>query len=110
VNRWFDIAAFGPPQPGQWGTAAKGVIKGPGVNVWHMGLHKDFVFSDRAPRLRWEMSATNIFNHPNWSNPETNITRTGLAGVITGVGEVQGASTGDQPGPRAFRMGVRVEW
>lgn len=110
VDRWFDVSAFAAPQPGQWGTAAKGVIKGPGVNVWHMGLHKDFVFNERAPRLRWEITATNVFNHPNWSNPETNITRVGLAGVITGVGGVQGAATGDQPGPRAFRMGVRLEW
>lgn len=111
VNRWFDLTAFAPPQLGQWGTAARGVIKGPGVNVWHMGFHKDFIFSERAPRLRWEMTATNFFNHPNWSNPaSTNISQVGMAGVISGVGGVNGASTGDQPGPRSFRMGVRLEW
>lgn len=109
VNRWFDASAFTGPQPGRYGTAAKGTIKGPGVNVWHMGLHKNFEFSERA-RFRWELTATNVFNHPNWSNPVTNITSTGTVGVISGVGGVNGASTGDQPGARSFRMGFRVEW
>ncbi len=110
VNRWFDVSAFGPPQAGQFGTAAKGVIKGPGVNVWHMGFIKNFEFADRGPRLRWELTATNFFNHPNYSNPNTNISQLAAAAVITGVGGVNGASTGDQPGARSFRMALRMEW
>jgi hypothetical protein len=110
VSAWFDASAFAPPQPGQFGSAARGVIKGPDVNVWHMGLFKEFVFAERAPRLRWEITATNFFNHPNYSNPAMNISQIADVGVINGVGGVNGASTGDQPGARAFRMGVRVEW
>jgi len=110
LSRWFDYTAFAAPQAGSFGTSAKGVIKGPWVNVWHMGLFKDFVFAEKAPLLRWELTATNLFNHPNWSNPATTITSLATVGVITSVGGVQGASTGDQPGPRSFRMGVRVEW
>src|SRR5690606_27204513 len=64
VSQWFDPAAFGAPSPGQFGTAAKNVIKGPGVNVWHVGFHKDFIFSEQT-RLRWELTSTNFFNHPN---------------------------------------------
>jgi len=111
VNRWFDAGAFTAPQPGQFGSAAKGVIKGPGVNVWHVGFIKNFRFSEHGPALRWETTATNFFNHPNYSNPgSTNITSLANVGVISGVGGVNGASTGDQPGARAFRMGLRVEW
>jgi hypothetical protein len=73
VNRWFDTTAFAPPQTGHFGTSAKGVIKGPGVNVWHVGFHKDFIFTERM-RLRWEMTAVNFFNHPNWGNPGMDIT------------------------------------
>ena len=75
-----------------------------------MGLIKNFEFGEKAPRLRWELTATNIFNHPNWSNPATNISTVGQVGVISGVGGVQGASTGDKPWQREFRMGVRLEW
>lgn len=111
VNRWFDAGAFAGPRPGQYGSASKGAIKGPGVNVFHAGVYKDLVFAERGPRVRWEISGTNILNHPNYSNPSsTNITQLGNVGVISGVGGVNGASTGDVPGPRALRMGVRVEW
>lgn len=109
VNRWFDVNAFGAPPVGRFGSAAKGVIVGPPVNVWHFGVFKAFHFTE-AVRLRWELTATNFFNHPNYSNPGTNISQAGAAGVITGVGGVNGASTGDQPGARAFRMGLRLEW
>jgi len=110
VNRWFDSTAFGPPGPGRFGTSAKGVIKGPGVNVWHIGVYKSFQFADKAPKVRWEMMATNFFNHPNYSNPGVNISALTAVGVISGVGGVHGTSTGDFPGARAFRTGLRVEW
>jgi hypothetical protein len=53
------------------------------------------------------MSATNIFNHPNWSNPATNISSPTQVGVITGVGDV---ADYDGSSAREFRMGVRLEW
>jgi hypothetical protein len=109
ISRWFDPTAFSAPPVGRFGTAPKGAIKGPNVNVWHMGLFKSFNFTEQV-RLRWELTATNFFNHPNYSNPATNISQTGSVGVINGVGGVNGASTGDQPFARAFRMGLRLEW
>ena len=111
VGRWFDAAAFGNLSAGlgRFGSAAKGVIKGPGVNVWHMGLYKVIPLTDRM-LFRWEATATNFFNHPNYSNPATNISQTANVGVISGVGGVNGSSTGDQPGARAFRMGLRFEF
>jgi hypothetical protein len=109
INRWFDAGAFGAPAVGRFGTAAKGVIIGPDVNVWHAGFFKAFSLAENV-RLRWELTATNFFNHPNYNNPATNISQAGTVGVISGVGGVNGASTGDQPGPRAFRMGLRLDW
>ena len=109
LNRWFDATAFGAPPVGRFGNSAKGVIKGPNVNVWHLGLFKSFQFSEQV-RLRWELTATNVFNHPNYSNPATNISQAANVGVISGVGGVNGSSTGDQPFARSFRMGLRLEW
>jgi hypothetical protein len=109
IYRWFDTGAFSAPPVGRFGTAAKGVIKGPNVNVWHAGFFKNFTFSERF-RMRYEATATNFFNHPNYSNPSTVINAAAGAGVISGVGGVNGSSTGDQPAARSFRMGLRVEW
>ena len=78
------------------------------MNVWSAGLHKDFIFGERV-ELRWEMTANNILNHPNWQNPSTNITDSS-AGVITSDGGVTNGSVGDRAGARAFRMGLRLQF
>ena len=106
TGRWFDVSAFGAPDAGSFGSAAKGVIKGPGSQVLNVGLAKHFSISERL-RIRWEISATNFFNSSNWTNPGTNITSLASAGVITGAG---GELDLDAAGPRGFRTGLRVEW
>jgi Carboxypeptidase regulatory-like domain/TonB dependent receptor len=106
TSRWFDVSAFGPPQPGQFGTAAKGVIFGPGSSIVNAGLGKNFAIRERL-QLRWEMTATNFFNTTNYTNPETNITSLGSVGVLTGAGGEQDL---DAAGPRSFRMGLRLVW
>ncbi|MEK7409671.1 MAG: carboxypeptidase-like regulatory domain-containing protein [Acidobacteriota bacterium] len=106
TGRWFDVSAFAPPVPGSYGTAAKGVIKGPGSQVVNVGLAKRFTLAERL-RLRWEITGTNFFNTPNYNNPGVNITSVAGAGVITGAGGEQDLDAG---GPRSFRMGLRLEW
>ena len=106
VNGWFDAGAFAPPSAGSFGSAAKGVIKGPGSSIVNTGLSKRFDLGERL-RLRWEMTATNFFNHPNWDNPGVTITSQAQVGVISAIG---GVSSLDSSGARGFRMGVRLEW
>jgi hypothetical protein len=57
IDRWFDPSAFAAPPIGRFGTSARGVIIGPGTNVWHVGFHKYFTFTDnpRIPRFRAEL-------------------------------------------------------
>src|SRR5258708_13522254 len=73
VNGWFDATAFGAPSQGSFGSSAKGGIKGPGSSILNTGLTKRFDLSERL-RLRWEMTATNFFNHPNWDTPRATLT------------------------------------
>lgn len=110
IDRWFDTSAFAPMPVGRFGTSAKGVIKGPGVNVWHMGFHKDFELNEKGAKLRAEMTAINIFNHPNWGNPGTDITDTTTLGVIESAGGVTSGSTGDRASSRTWRLGIRVQF
>ncbi len=107
IDRWFDPEAFAPPPAGRFGTSAKGTILGPGVNLWAMGIHKDFLlYSDRV-RLWWELVTRNTFTHPNWAPPATDVSDPSSAGVIGGIG---GSTWGDQTGMRLFRMALRLTW
>lgn len=109
TERWFDPTAFAAPPVGRFGTSAKGVIKGPSSSVVHAGLAKWFRIHERV-RARAEITATNLFNHPNWNDPATNISSTATVARISGVGGGEGATQYDQAGPRVFRAGFRIEW
>jgi len=89
------------------------VIIGPHLNVFDSGLFKNFRIRERV-NIRFEITAVNIWNHPNYNDPTTNISQAGNVGVISGVGGsslVSGASSPlDPSGPRAFRTGLRVEF
>jgi hypothetical protein len=108
-NPWWDLSAFAPPQPGKFGTSAKGTLIGPGVNVWAVGFAKEFKFHERF-RLRLEMTANNFFNHPNWANPSTDITDTAGFGWVPADGGTTSGSVGDRSSARAFRMGARLQF
>jgi hypothetical protein len=104
LSRWFDATAFTAPSRGYFGTSAKGVIVGPGSSVTHVSLAKYINFNERV-RLRPEISAFNVFNHPNWANPSTNITS--APGVISAT---VGRNDLDSIGPRSLRASLRLEW
>lgn len=111
TTRWFDTSAFSAPPPGRFGTASRGAIKGPTSKVFHAGLAKYFNFNERL-KLRLDITATNLFNHPNFSPPmpddaALNLSQTAQFGVLNGVG---GTSELDQSGARSFRASIRIEW
>ena len=77
------------------------------TNVLHATLAKEFVIRERA-RIRIEFLANNALNHPNYMDPNTNITSTGLTGVITAVQDRN--SKMDTAIPRVLQAQLRVEW
>lgn len=109
VEQWFDPTAFAPPTPGSFGTAAPGVIIGPGINTLHTGLSREFPLFQERGRLRCELTATNVLNHPNWGAPGVNISTAGTVGVITSASG-PGGTTADAGGARALRAGVRIDF
>jgi hypothetical protein len=110
IAQWFDPSAFAAPPIGRFGTASRGSIEGPGLDVWHVGFHKTFRVTDRpsSPAFRIELTSTNFFNHPQWANPNTNVTPTNVnAARISATG---GPTGNQQAGPRSMRLGIRAEW
>jgi hypothetical protein len=109
--RWFDVTAYQAPPIGRFGTAARGSIEGPGLNLWHGGVHKRFRVSERAgaAAVRVSLTATNVFNRPQYAAPGTNVTATNAgAGQIGAVGGTSGFI--QQAGMRVVQLGVRVDF
>jgi len=104
LGRWFDPTVFVAPAQGRFGNSAKGVIKGPGVNLWNATFAKNFRFREDL-RLRVELMARNLFNHPNWSEPNTTI-----GGSRAGKISAADGNWYDFSQVRQFRLGVRFEW
>ncbi len=103
---WFNVGAFTAPQPGHFGTAKVGSIIGPSEWFCNAGLQKDFTFAEKAPKFVFEITARNIMNHPNYSDPDTNISNVGSAGHIWWAG-----GHGDESAnPREIRFRFTVEW
>jgi hypothetical protein len=53
------------------------------------------------------MTSTNIFNHPNFANPNTNISSS-VVGTITGLQGGRLDTLG--AGPRVIQIGARVDF
>lgn len=106
-DRWFNPAAFAPPTPGSFGSAAKGVIIGPNLVALGGSLQK-FIPLGEGRSLRLEILTNNWLNHPNYNQPAANISNTGSVGVISGQG-LDGQKQ-DDAGPRRILLQARFEF
>jgi hypothetical protein len=107
VRRWFDVGAFAAPPIGRFGNSGKGVIYGTPVNVLHATIAKVFTFRERV-RLRLELLASNALNHPNYLDPNVNISQGATAGVVTA--SMNRNQKFDSAVPREMQAQLRVEW
>jgi Carboxypeptidase regulatory-like domain len=67
---WFNTGAFSQPAYGEFGTAANGVITGPGLVTFDMALYKDFRLGEHQT-IEFRGELFNIFNHTNFSGVNT---------------------------------------
>lgn len=88
VNRFFNTAAFVPPNlvpVGTYGNSGRGLISGPAFNSTDFSVLKDFMI--REPwRVQFRAEMFNVFNQVNFYNPDTTVTD-GTFGVITSAND-----------------------
>jgi hypothetical protein len=106
INLWFNPSDFAVPPIGRFGNSARGVIIGPGLANINFGLYRNFKMIEKAT-LQLRMTATNFFNHPNFANPNTNISST-VVGTITGLQGGRFDTLG--AGPRVIQIGARIDF
>jgi hypothetical protein len=81
------------------------ILEGPGRNLHHMSLAKTFRFTER---FSFDLmgAATNLFNHPHFAFPSTNIS-VPSGGVITTAYSYFGA---DKAAARRVEIRGRIRW
>jgi hypothetical protein len=72
TDKWFNTAAFQLQALGTHGTAGRNIVIGPGLIQWDASLLKNFNFTERT-YLQFRFEAFNAANHPNWGNPNNNL-------------------------------------
>jgi hypothetical protein len=103
---YFNLSAFTltPAGAGRTGNAGVGTCIGPPTTAVAAGLAKVFPIYERL-RMRFEATFTNIFNHPNFLQPQSmDISSPGVFGVTQ---TVQGAENG---GNRVGQLSLRLDF
>jgi hypothetical protein len=108
---YFDTAAFASVniptnQPQRFGNAGRNNVRGPGLFTVDTGLFR--TFSLREPfHLQFRAEAVNVLNHPNFANPNGNVSDTSSFGFVTST---LGSSAVTGTGERQFRFAARVSF
>jgi hypothetical protein len=65
---WFNPGAFALPPPGQFGTAGRNILWGPGFAQLDLALQQSFRVREVA-KIVLRAEAFNLLNHPNFAVP-----------------------------------------
>src|SRR5262249_6746967 len=87
-NRYLNLAAVITPtdRSNPFGNAGRNIVSGPSFFQTDLGLHKSFPVWKEKTKLEFRMEAFNIFNHTNFTAPDTNVSniRFDASGNYTG--------------------------
>lgn len=105
AGRFFNPAAFAnPPSAGgvftRPGNLARNSLRGPSVKTVNLGLNKNFLFTERF-RTTFRAEFFNLFNTPQFSTPNTDISNAASFGLF------QGTRLGTN---RQVQLGLRLEF
>jgi len=110
----FNPAAFAVPPTGVQGNLGRNVLRGFAVGQVDLSLRRDFALHERL-KLQFRADAFNLFNHPNFANPDGVMTDNtfGLATQMlrSSLGST-GITGGFNPlyqigGPRSFQLSAK---
>ncbi|MGE5207353.1 MAG: hypothetical protein ACM3PW_17215, partial [Chlamydiota bacterium] len=76
VQEWFNVNAFQRLNPvtqaGQFGTAGRNIVQGPGFQEWDFSAFKNIRLAE-AKQLQFRAEFFNLFNHANLRLPDSDI-------------------------------------
>ncbi len=112
-GRRINRAAFVVPTTFRQGTLGRNALRGFSVTQLNLAVRRKFNFTERMG-LEFRAEAFNVFNHPNFANPQGRLDR-GLFGQATtilansyGSGSLNGVY--QIGGPRSIQFGLRLQF
>jgi hypothetical protein len=83
ISCWFNTSAFATPTSGTFGNVGRDTIYGPNWRTVDMSLLKNFPLKvlGEGGNLQLKVTATDVFNHPNLSLPNTNYSDGGFGTI-----------------------------
>jgi hypothetical protein len=109
IAEWINPSAFATPA-GEFGTAPRDLLRGPGTWQIDLGASKTILLSERAS-LEFRSEFFNIFNHPQLGPPQSTFNpsnTTGFGSIITTVNTTTPISPVGSGTPREIQFAVRI--
>jgi len=100
-SQWLNPKAFVRHNLG-FGNAGRNILIGPGLQDVDLGLSKNTIIRERFS-LQFRAEAFNLLNHPNFTQPQNNITAT-TYGQITATRSTRG----DLGSSRQLQLGMKL--
>ena len=115
LTQWFNTAAFAPAFT-NFGSAGRGLVRGPGIDNWDMAVFKNFRFSE-SKNLQLRFEVFNLLNHAQYLNPGTAATFTADPAAPAGsfptryiqTNTTFGVITGTRD-PRNIQLGIKFNF
>ncbi len=85
---YFNLAAFALPSAGQYGTAGRDTITGPGMFSLNLSLARSINLHSERRRLEFRIDSTNTLNHVNPSGLIT-VVNSNQFGLITSASQMR---------------------
>jgi len=111
VTEWINPAAFATPS-GEFGTAPRDLVRGPGNWQIDLGATKAISLKERG-RLEFRSEFYNIFNHPQLGQPQSTFNPanpTGFGSIINTVNTVSPVTPVGSGTPREMQFALRLEF
>ncbi len=95
ITNWLNPAAFSMPAPGTFGNLGRNTIVGPGFKQIDLSMMKDTKIGEKGD-LEFRAECFNVFNHPNFAQPNTIFGTSSFGRVFSTLGSTIGLGTSRQ--------------
>ena len=106
ITHWFDPLAFTSPGSYIYGNSGRNILTGPGTQEVDLSLFKNFALgAQEARRLQFRAEAFNVFNTPQFNNPNAQIGYSGVAQITSA-----GSPALFQRTSREIQLALKLYW